>query len=382
MRTLLLTPLLAAGATLAAQAPTFSWGRGEIGLFTQNNSNCVKNTPGFGLGVGHWYNTRWGSELYYVHTRIENKAESWKAGEDHLDVSALYRPFQGWGNWIPFLRGGVGGSRLQAPLSLTTKPTTRLNLMVGAGAQVLLGPTGLGTVELRSATVESSLRRQELQLMVGGGWRFGAPAPKATPAAPPPVLPPPPPPKVEVAPPPPPPPPPPAPEPVKAPEPPPAPAPAPAPAPLPTKIVLGEAVLHFPNNGDALGDDAIKAIQAVADQLKAYPKDYTLVVSGHTSSLGPKAHNKALSLRRAESVAKVLVAAGIPAARVQVVGMGPDQPVSENKTREGQSKNRRVEIDVKTADQVEKTRTDTSTVDTPAAKPAKATKPAPKKGKG
>lgn len=381
MRIHLLTFLVAAGATLAAQAPVFSWGRGEVGLVNQNNADCVKNAPGFGLGVGHWYNARWGSELYYVHTRIENKAESWKAGEDHLDVSALYRPFQGWGSWVPFLRAGVGGSRLQAPLGLSTKPTTRLNGMIGAGVQVLLGPSGLGTAELRSATVESSQRRQELQLMVGGGWRFGRPAPAPAAAPPPPA-------RVEApAPPPPPPPPPPAPEPPKAPEPAPAavvppPPPPPAPAPMPKKIVLGEAVLHFPNNGDALGDDAVKAIQAVAEQLKAYPGEYSLVVSGHTSSLGPKAHNKALSLRRAESVAKVLVAAGIPAARVQAVGMGPDQPVAENRTREGQSKNRRVEIDVKTADQVEKTRTDTSTVDTPAAKPAKAPKPTPRKGKG
>ncbi len=375
MRMALLSTCLIAVSTLHAQAPPFSWVRGEVGLLVQHNSDCVKNAPGFGLGVGHWYDTRWGAEANYVHGRIENKNGGWKAGEDHLDASVLYRPVPGWGNWIPFLRLGVGVSKLQSPLSLSTSDANRANFMAGAGVQLLLGPQSLATAEVRSVTVDSSTRRQDTQVMVGYGWRWGvSPAPRPAPVPPAPKPEP-------VAPPPPPPPAPePPPAPVAAPEPAPAPAPAPtpAPAPLPKKIVLGEAVLHVPNNGDALGEDAMKAIQAVAEQLKAYPGDYSLVVSGHTSSLGPKAHNKALSLRRAQSVEKVLVGAGIPAARVRSVGLGPDQPVADNKTREGQSKNRRVEIDVKTADAVEKTRTDTSTVDAAAPKPAKPAKKAKK----
>jgi len=63
--------------------------------------------------------------------------------------------------------------------------------------------------------------------------------------------------------------------------------------------------------------------------------------------VGRKAFNKALSKRRAEAVAKVLVDAGIPAASVETVGEGPDRPVADNATKDGQAKNRRVEIDVK-----------------------------------
>jgi outer membrane protein OmpA-like peptidoglycan-associated protein len=148
-------------------------------------------------------------------------------------------------------------------------------------------------------------------------------------------------------------------------------------APLPAKIVLGDAVLHFANNGAELSPEGITAVEAVAQQLKAYPGEYSLVVGGHTSSVGSKAHNKALSLRRAQSVAKVLIDAGLPAAKVATEGFGPDKPVADNKTREGQSRNRRVEIDVKTADTVEKIHTDTGLVEAPApAKaPAKASKP-------
>jgi outer membrane protein OmpA-like peptidoglycan-associated protein len=148
---------------------------------------------------------------------------------------------------------------------------------------------------------------------------------------------------------------------------------------LPAKIVLSDAVLHFANNGDQLGADAVKAITAVATQLKAYPGEYSLVIGGHTSSLGAAAHNKALSLRRAKSVGQVLIDAGIPAEKITTVGFGPDKPVADNKTREGQSRNRRVEIEVKTPQAVDKTHTDTSVVEFPAqpktpAKTSKSTK--------
>ena len=383
MRTLLITACLAAPALSAQDAPAFSWAQAQVGHLTQENSACVKDSTGFGLGLGQWLpaHPRWGWEAAYLHSGLTRKGDLWKANEDHLDASALYQIWPLRAPVVPFLRAGLGVSRLQAPLSLSAAKTTRPNLMLGAGVQWLFHPQGLATVEARSTQVRTSVDRQEYALLAGVGYRWGA-APKAAAQAPapPPVVPAPAPaPAPEPVKPEPAPAPAPAPSPEPAPAPPPAPEP-PKPAPLPTKIVLGEAVLHFANNGDQLGEEAVKAIQAVAEQLKAYPGEYSLVVSGHTSSLGPKAHNKALSLRRAESVAKVLVAAGISAAKVQAVGLGPDQPVADNRTREGQSRNRRVEIEVKAAEAVEKTRTDTTTVETPSVVKAKPAKAKPRKG--
>ncbi|MBK9797171.1 MAG: OmpA family protein [Holophagaceae bacterium] len=141
--------------------------------------------------------------------------------------------------------------------------------------------------------------------------------------------------------------------------------------PPPAKIVLDEAVLHFANGKAELGAEAITAIQKVAEGLKAYPGSYSLEVSGHTSSIGGKALNKALAKRRADAVAKVLVDAGIPAAKVSTVGVGPDKPIADNASKEGQSKNRRVEIDVKVDDgKVEVRKTATGTVEAPAPAPA------------
>jgi outer membrane protein OmpA-like peptidoglycan-associated protein len=109
---------------------------------------------------------------------------------------------------------------------------------------------------------------------------------------------------------------------------------------------LDEATLHFANGKSDLGPDAKAAIQKVAEGLKSYPGSYNLVVSGYTSSVGSKALNKTLSKNRADAVAKVLVEAGIPASKITTVGEGPDKPLGDNKTKEGQAKNRRVEIDV------------------------------------
>ncbi len=383
---LLLSSLLATTGVVAAPLASvgdFNWAQGQLAYLSQQNSACMKDSFGIGVGAGQWFRTRWGWEATFLHSRLEPTSHLWKAQEDHLDATGLYRPFLETGRWIPFLRAGLGASRLQNPLSLSGGTTTRLNLLVGAGAQVILGPRALGTLELRGTTVESSTRRQELAALVGLGYHWGGKAP----AAPAPMIAPPP--QPEPAPAPVPAPPPAEPAPVVAPPPPPPaaplpppppPAPEPAPAPLPAKFVLGDAVLHFANNGSELSPEGMEAVQAVARQLQAYPGAYTLMVSGHTSSLGGNAHNQRLSKRRAEAVARLLVGAGIPADRVFTVGRGPDVPMADNKTREGQSRNRRVEIDVKTAEAVERVHKATGIVDAPAQPkaPAKAGKAKPK----
>jgi hypothetical protein len=75
-------------------------------------------------------------------------------------------------------------------------------------------------------------------------------------------------------------------------------------------------------------------------------------------------------------VAKILVDSGIPASKVTTVGVGPDKPIADNATKDGQAKNRRVEIDVQVKDgKAEVRKTETGTVDAGTPAPA----PAPKK---
>ncbi|EAP75494.1 OmpA domain protein [Roseovarius nubinhibens ISM] len=81
----------------------------------------------------------------------------------------------------------------------------------------------------------------------------------------------------------------------------------------------------------------------VARSLQSYP-DTTVQVVGHTDNTGSAAHNQALSERRANAVADVLMNGGVAFSRIQTYGRGEDQPLASNLTAEGRAQNRRVEI--------------------------------------
>lgn len=69
-------------------------------------------------------------------------------------------------------------------------------------------------------------------------------------------------------------------------------------------------------------------------------------VTGHTDASGLRQSNVALSRDRAAAVKNYLVGAGVPAAGVLTLGMGPDQPLVGNDMPEGRAKNRRIEFKV------------------------------------
>ena len=71
-----------------------------------------------------------------------------------------------------------------------------------------------------------------------------------------------------------------------------------------------------------------------------------IIAVGHTDSVGSDVYNQKLSVKRAEAVKAYLVSKGIEKNRVYTDGKGEKQPVADNKTKEGQAKNRRVEIEV------------------------------------
>jgi OmpA-OmpF porin, OOP family len=71
-----------------------------------------------------------------------------------------------------------------------------------------------------------------------------------------------------------------------------------------------------------------------------------IIAVGHTDSKGTDAYNQKLSVARSEAVKAYLVSKGIEKNRVYTEGKGEKQPVADNKTKEGQAKNRRVEIEV------------------------------------
>lgn len=71
-----------------------------------------------------------------------------------------------------------------------------------------------------------------------------------------------------------------------------------------------------------------------------------VVVAGHTDSLGDADYNEKLSWARAQAVADYLIAKGVPAHRLSVIGYGESAPVTSNETEEGRRRNRRVEFEI------------------------------------
>ena len=139
----------------------------------------------------------------------------------------------------------------------------------------------------------------------------------------------------------------PAPAPVAAPAPAPkaAPAPAPAPAPAAATKVTYAADTFFDFDKSVLKADGKAKLDDLAGKVKAINLEVIIAV-GHTDSVGADAYNQKLSVKRADAVKAYLVTKGIEKNRVYTEGKGEKQPVADNKTDAGRSKNRRVEIEV------------------------------------
>ncbi|MCQ6259489.1 OmpA family protein [Pseudomonas sp. Q11] len=67
-------------------------------------------------------------------------------------------------------------------------------------------------------------------------------------------------------------------------------------------------------------------------------------IDGHTDASGSPTYNEQLSIRRANSVSKVLIGVGMREENVQTRGLGSSRPVASNDTVEGRTENRRVAI--------------------------------------
>jgi len=91
---------------------------------------------------------------------------------------------------------------------------------------------------------------------------------------------------------------------------------------------------------------ALATYTKIAEVLKDYDKTVIHVV-GHTDSTGSDAYNQGLSERRAESVRSVLSGNGVIADRLLIEGRGEREPIADNSTPQGRTKNRRVDVVIK-----------------------------------
>jgi len=103
--------------------------------------------------------------------------------------------------------------------------------------------------------------------------------------------------------------------------------------------------IFFEFNSTKLRPDAEALLDKVGAALASDELgEFRFSVEGHTDSIGTEEANMELSRARALAVKEYLIARGVPAERLAIVGRGEGSPVGTNETDEGRQRNRRVEL--------------------------------------
>ncbi|MGL4191067.1 MAG: OmpA family protein [Vibrio sp.] len=87
----------------------------------------------------------------------------------------------------------------------------------------------------------------------------------------------------------------------------------------------------------------------ISSLLNSYEQARVVIV-GHSDSIGSSKNNQIVSERRAEAVENKLLKLGVNPIQIKTFGEGEHKPLYDNKTVEGRSKNRRVEITIQSFD--------------------------------
>jgi len=129
----------------------------------------------------------------------------------------------------------------------------------------------------------------------------------------------------------------------------PAPTPTPRPTPPPTPAPKAAPVfdtVYFDVNKTNINPTAAKGLDRNGMILKDNPR-IKVAIEGHTDSTGSDIANQKISEKRAQSAKKyVQDKFNISGDRMTTKGYGKTKPIADDKTKEGRSKNRRVEFRV------------------------------------
>jgi outer membrane protein OmpA-like peptidoglycan-associated protein len=101
-------------------------------------------------------------------------------------------------------------------------------------------------------------------------------------------------------------------------------------------------ITFLPGRAD-IAPESVIALGEVAALMRDNP-EMRLRVEGHTDSTGAKAANQILSVKRAQAVVDNLVNRGLKRMRFEVAGMGDTDPVADNSTEAGRTRNRRIQL--------------------------------------
>jgi OOP family OmpA-OmpF porin len=105
-----------------------------------------------------------------------------------------------------------------------------------------------------------------------------------------------------------------------------------------------KGVAHFDFNKEGLNtDDGAKLMTEVRSMKNVTWQ--TILVTGHTDSIGSQDFNVKLSDRRAQAVQAYLLEKGVKPEKIRTDAQGKLFPIASNKTASGRAQNRRAEIE-------------------------------------
>jgi outer membrane protein OmpA-like peptidoglycan-associated protein len=111
------------------------------------------------------------------------------------------------------------------------------------------------------------------------------------------------------------------------------------------KVTVRNEIL-FDFNSAGLRSASRDELREMADVFNKY-NDTTIVVAGHTDSVGSESYNQRLSERRANAVSNYLEDIGVRGSRLDAVGYGESRAKASNSSASGRQQNRRVELYVR-----------------------------------
>lgn len=116
---------------------------------------------------------------------------------------------------------------------------------------------------------------------------------------------------------------------------------------LEKRLKTSPPTLYFEMGSTAIpmSDSLERYLEDAQNYLSIYP-DRSIVLTGHTDNVGRAEKNIVYGQERADFTKEALSKFGINPEQIKTRSEGEDQPIADNDTREGRSKNRRVEISI------------------------------------
>jgi peptidoglycan-associated lipoprotein len=106
---------------------------------------------------------------------------------------------------------------------------------------------------------------------------------------------------------------------------------------------LSQRRVYFDFDSFTVKSDYDAMVQAHA-QFLSQNRDYKIILQGNTDNRGTAEYNLALGQKRADAVAKMLLALGVNENQIEAVSFGEERPLENGDTDEAWDRNRRADI--------------------------------------